>query len=65
MGLLYRLTLWLSVCVGLESSGFCDGRSHCQIVGYYRTYITSSVGHLRLDSVRLLVVDDSVQWSKH
>ena len=41
------------VCVRLGSSDFCDECSHCQVVGHYRMYITSSMGHLRSDSVKL------------
>jgi hypothetical protein len=62
MGLLYRLILWSSVCVGgLGSSGFCDRHSHCQMVGQYRTDIISNMGHPRSESVGLLVVDGRLQ----
>ena len=66
IGLLYRLHFMVNVCVGgLGSSGFCDQCSHCQMIGHYRTYITISVGHPRLESVKLLVVDGSIQWLGH
>jgi hypothetical protein len=40
----------------LGSNGFHDWCRHFLMVGHYRTYITSSVGHLRVDSVGLLVL---------
>ena len=57
MGLIYKLTLWLNVCVliwVLDAMVIGDQRSHCLMVCYYRIYITSSVGHLRSNLVGLL-----------
>jgi hypothetical protein len=54
------------VCVGeIRSSGFCDQRNQCQMVGHNKMNIISGVGHLRSKSVVPLVVDGSVQWLGH
>jgi hypothetical protein len=52
------LTLWSNVCIiwVLDPMAINDRRSHCLMVGHCRMYITSSVGHPRLDSVGLLVL---------
>jgi hypothetical protein len=42
-----------------------DQDSHCQMVSRYRMYITSNIGHPRLDLVGLLVKDDNIQWLGH
>ena len=42
--------------MSLVSNDFHDGHRHCLMIGYYKMYNTSSVGHLRLDSVKLLVL---------
>jgi hypothetical protein len=43
--------------MGLGSNDFCDRRSHCQIVGHYKTDIISSMSDQRSGSVWLLMVD--------
>ena len=40
----------------LDKMFICDRCSHFLMVGHYMTYIISSVGHLRSDSARLLVL---------
>ena len=42
--------------MGLGSNGVYDQCSHCLMVGHYKTYNTSSVGHPSSDSVELLVL---------
>ena len=67
-GLLYRLDSLVKctcACVSLESHGFYDRHNHFQMIGHYKMYITSSVGHPMLDLVGLLVVDGRVQWLRH
>jgi hypothetical protein len=59
MGLLYRHDSMVKcVCVKLGSSGFYDWRSHCQMIGQYRTCITSSVGHPMSDSMLLHIIEN-------
>jgi hypothetical protein len=57
-GLLYRLTLWLCVCLcgGFGSNSFLTKVQQFPMDGHYRMYIISSVGYPRSDSVMLLVL---------
>jgi hypothetical protein len=42
--------------IGIDPMVIRDQRSHCLMVGHYKTYIISSLGHPMLDSVILLVL---------
>jgi hypothetical protein len=59
MSLLYKLDFMVkcvSCYMGLGSNGFRDRHNYCIVVGHYRTYITSSMCHLRSNLVGLLVL---------
>jgi hypothetical protein len=56
MNLLYMLTLWSYVCIKWVLSNGCFMASAALTDGHYRTYIISSVGHPRLDSIVPLVL---------
>jgi hypothetical protein len=58
IGLLYKFdSVVKNVCyMGFGSNGVHDRCSHCLMVGHYWTHITSNMGHLRSESVKLLVL---------
>jgi hypothetical protein len=49
----------------LDPMIICDQHNHVRLVDHYKNDIISSVSHLRSDLVRLLVMDDSVQYPWH
>jgi hypothetical protein len=56
IGLLYGLTLWSNVYVGIGSIDFVTKAQPFPMNGYYRMDIISGVGHPRSDSIVPLVL---------